>query len=158
MNPLVLNLFLAAAWVLINNAYSIIDFGLGFILGMGCLWLAHPFGVDHTYFRRLKAAIILLIYFHWEMMISVLRVTWEVLTPTPKSSPDIVHVPLDAKTNIELTLLANMVSLTPGTLSLDITPKRTHLVVHAMFAKDHDLVISGIKNGLEKKLLEVTRK
>ena len=58
---------------------------------------------------------------------------------------------------MEITLLANMVSLTPGTLSLDVNPEKTHLIVHAMFAQDHAAVISAIKDGLEKKLLEVTR-
>ena len=93
---------------------------------------------------------ILLIYFHYELMISVFRVAWEVLTPKQRSNPDIVYVPLDAKTDIEITLLANMVSLTPGTLSLDLNPEKTHLIVHAMFARDHNAVISAIKNGLEK--------
>ena len=153
----VLNLLFAGAWVLVNTAYGIIDFIIGFLLGLGCLWLTRPFGQNKSYFRRLKATIVLVIYFHYEMMISVLRVTWEILTPTSKSVPDIVHIPLDAKTDIEVTLLANMLSLTPGTLSLDITDEKSHLIVHAMFAQDHDAVISGIKNGLEKKLLEVTR-
>ncbi|WP_022669391.1 Na+/H+ antiporter subunit E [Desulfospira joergensenii] len=154
---LLLNLFFAGAWVLINNAYSIVDFSIGFVLGLGCLWLTRPFGLDKSYFRRLKASVVLLVYFHYEMMISVLRVAWDVLTPEHTSDPDIVHVPLDARTDFEVTLLANMVSLTPGTLSLDISPEKTHLIVHAMFARDHEAVISSIKNGLEKKLLEVTR-
>ena len=157
MTYLVLNLFFAGAWVLVNNAYTIIDFTIGFLLGLGCLWLTRPFGLDRSYFRRLKAAIVLVVYFHYEMTVSVFRVAREVLTLEPESTPDIVHIPLDAKTDIEITLLANMVSLTPGTLSLDITEQRTHLVVHAMFARDHEVVIADIKNGLEKKLLEVTR-
>ena len=157
MTYLVLNLFFAGAWVLVNNAYSIIDFCIGFVLGLGCLWLIRPFGMEGSYFRRLKAGIILLIYFHYEMMVSVYRVARAVLTSTPEIAPDIVHVPLDAQTDIEITLLANMVSLTPGTLSLDITREKKHLIVHAMFARDHEAVINSVKNGLEKKLLEVTR-
>ncbi|THB76231.1 MAG: sodium:proton antiporter [Desulfobacteraceae bacterium] len=157
MTYLVLNLLFAGAWVLVNNAYSIIDFFVGFVLGLCCLWLTRPFGMDKSYFRRLKAATVLVVYFHYEMMISVWRVTWDVLTPRHRSDPDIVHVPLDATSDIEITLLANMVSLTPGTLSLDISDDKTHLIVHAMFAKDHQVVIADIKNGLEKKLLEVTR-
>ena len=157
MTYFILNLFFAGAWVLVNNAYSIIDFCIGFALGLVSLWLIQPFGMGGSYFRRLKAAVVLLVYFHYEMMVSVGRVAREVLTLRPQSFPDIIHVPLDAKTDIEITLLANMVSLTPGTLSLDISPERTHLIVHAMFAKDQDAVIFSIKNGLEKRLLEVTR-
>lgn len=154
---LVLNLLFAGAWVLVNNAYSILDFAVGFALGLACLWLTRPFGMDSSYFRRLKAGTFLLIYFHYEMVKSVIRVAWDVLTPHSKSHPDIVRVPLDVTSDIEITLLANMVSLTPGTLSLDVTPEKTHLIVHAMFARDHNAVIASIKNRLERKLLEVTR-
>lgn len=157
MTYLVLNLFFAGAWVLVNNAYSIMDFSTGFVLGLGCLWLTRPFGLGSSYFRRLYAAVVLLVYFHYEMMVSVCRVAWDVMTPAHKSVPDIVYVPLEARTDVEITLLANMVSLTPGTLSLDVNPEKTHLIVHAMFADDHEAIISAIKNGLEKKLLEVTR-
>lgn len=157
MTYLLFNLIFAGVWVVVNTAYTLFDFVTGFLLGLGCLWLIRPFGKNGSYFRRLRAAIVLLVFFHWELMVSVCRVAREVLTPGLKSTPDIVYVPLDAKTDIEMTLLANMVSLTPGTLSLDITPDKTHLIVHAMFARDPDAVIAGIKNGLEKKLLEVTR-
>ena len=157
MTYLVLNLFFAGAWVLVNNAYTIGDYFIGFILGEACLWVIQPFGMGKSYFRRLRAALILLVYFHYEMILSACRVAWDVLTPTQRSRPGIVHVPLDAKTEIEMTLLANMVSLTPGTLSLDIDPEKNHLIVHAMFARDPSRVIDAIKNGLERKLLEVTR-
>ena len=73
------------------------------------------------------------------------------------SDPDIVHVPLDVSTDLEISLLANMVSLTPGSLSLDITADKKHMVVHAMFAPEHEKVIREIKDGLEKRILEVTR-
>lgn len=157
MTYLILNILFAGAWVLINNTYSIVDFAVGFLLGLGCLWLTRPFGLDRSYFKRLKAAVVLLVYFHYELFVSVFRVAWDVLTPHQTSAPQIIHVPLDAKTDIEITLLANMVSLTPGTLSLDLSPDKTHLIVHAMFAQDTETVVSSIKNGLEHKLLEVTR-
>ncbi|WP_300464934.1 Na+/H+ antiporter subunit E [Desulfobacula sp.] len=73
MTYLILNLIFAGAWVLVNNEYSIIDFSVGFLLGLACLWLIQPFGMDTAYFRRLKAAVVLLVYFHYEMMVSVCR-------------------------------------------------------------------------------------
>lgn len=154
--PAPFGIIFAGAWVLVNNAYGIVDFCVGFILGLGCLWLVRPFDKNTSYFRRLKALGVLIFYFHWEMLVSVYRVAWDVMTPRHRSHPDIVHVPLDAATDLEITLLANMVSLT-GTLSLDVTVDRSHLIVHAMFARDHDEVIMAIKQGLEKRLLEVTR-
>jgi multicomponent Na+:H+ antiporter subunit E len=71
--------------------------------------------------------------------------------------PGIVKIPLTANTDLEITLLANLISLTPGTLSLDVSDDRKVLYVHAMYVKDREQFILGIKNGFEKKLLEIIR-
>lgn len=155
MNYLLLNLFLALSWMLINGNYSSSSFLMGFVVGFVVLGLC--LGRNTNYFRRCRAVLKLVLYFSYQMLVSVVRVVWDVITPTHLSEPDIVLVPLDAHTDIEVTLLANMVSLTPGTLSLDVTPDKKHLIVHAMFAPRHDEVIDDIKNGLEKQILEVTR-
>ncbi|WP_261884166.1 Na+/H+ antiporter subunit E [Vibrio pelagius] len=154
---LFLNLFLALAWMLLNGNYTSIDFILGFVVGFFALWLSQPFGLKTSYFRRFSALVSLFFFFCYEMMISVAKVVWDVVTPTHLSEPDIVYVPLDVKSDLEISLLANMVSLTPGSLSLDVTPDKKHLVVHAMFAPEHEKVIQEIKDGLEKRILEVTR-
>jgi multicomponent Na+:H+ antiporter subunit E len=157
MNYFFLNLFLALAWMMLNGSYSGLSFIIGFIVGFLALRLSQPFGLKTSYFRRFKALLDLALYFTYEMMVSVAKVVWDVLTPTHLSKPDIVFVPLDARSDLEITLLANMVSLTPGTLSLDVTPDRRHLILHAMFAPDHQVVIHDIKQGLERRILEVTR-
>jgi multicomponent Na+:H+ antiporter subunit E len=151
------NLFLAFAWMLINGAYGSIDFLIGFIISYFVLQMSQPFGLETHYFRKFTATLKLIAFFLKEMFVSVWQVAWDVMTPQHLSNPDIIHVPLDAKTDLEITLLANMVSLTPGTLSLDVTDNKKELIIHAMFADDHEQVIKGIKNGMEKKLLEVTR-
>ncbi len=153
-----LNLFLALAWMLLNGSYTSINFIFGFIAGFFALRLSLPFKLKSSrYFRVFSATVRLLVYFFWELIVSVARVFWDVVTPTHLSDPDIIYVPLDAKSDLEITLLANMVSLTPGTLSLDVTPDKKHLIVHAMFAPEHEKVIRDIKDGLEKQILEVTR-
>ncbi|WP_428774704.1 Na+/H+ antiporter subunit E [Vibrio sp.] len=153
----ILNLFLALAWMLLSGSYTSLNFMFGFIVGFLALRLSLPFKRNRSYFHVFSALVRLILYFFGEMMISVARVFWDVVTPTHLSDPDIVYVPLDAKSDLEITLLANMVSLTPGTLSLDVTPDKKYLVVHAMFAPEHEKVIRGIKDGLEKRILEVTR-
>lgn len=152
-----LNLFLALTWMLLNGSYNGVNFVFGFIAGFFALRLSLPLKLNSNYFRVFSAVFRLLIYFFWDIMISVARVFWDVVTPTHLSKPDIIYVPLDARSDLEITLLANMVSLTPGTLSLDVTPDKKHLVVHAMFAPEHEKVIREIKDGLEKRILEVTR-
>lgn len=71
--------------------------------------------------------------------------------------PGIVKVPLDAKSDIEITLLANLISLTPGTLSLDVSNDRKVLYVHAMYISDKEKFINDIKQGFERRLLEILR-
>jgi multicomponent Na+:H+ antiporter subunit E len=61
------------------------------------------------------------------------------------------------ETNLEITLLANLITLTPGTLSLDVSDDRKVLYVHAMYLSDKQAFIDDIKNGFEKRLLEILR-
>lgn len=66
-------------------------------------------------------------------------------------------MPIEAKTDLEITLLANLITLTPGTLTLDVAPDRKSLYVHAMFVDDPEQIRAEIKNGMERRLLEVMR-
>lgn len=156
-----LNLFVAVAWMLMNGTYSSLDFIIGFAVGFCALWLGQPIeritGKKTRYFSKFKALIVLVLFFLKELFASVGKVAWDVITPTNHSDPEIIQVPLDAKTDLEITILANMVSLTPGSLSLDVSEDKQYLIVHAMFAADTEQTIRDIKNNLEKKLLEVTR-
>jgi len=68
-----------------------------------------------------------------------------------------VRVPLDAKTDLEITLLANLISLTPGTLSLDVSENGEFLFVHTMYVHDKEEFIHSVKNGFERKVLELLR-
>ena len=66
-------------------------------------------------------------------------------------------LPLDARTDAEIMLVANLISLTPGTLSLDLSEDRKLLYIHVMFLDDIEQTRRQIKEGLEKRVLEVMR-
>jgi multicomponent Na+:H+ antiporter subunit E len=72
-----------------------------------------------------------------------------VITPQDLSCPKIIEVPLQAESDLEILLVTNLISLTPGTLSLDVSPDRKTLFVHAMFAENPDEVIEGLQDGME---------
>jgi multicomponent Na+:H+ antiporter subunit E len=100
----------------------------------------------------------LFVYFLYELVVSSLQVAWDVLTPEMKARPTLVVVPLDAKTDLELMLTANIISLTPGTLSIDLSRDRTELLVHSMFgAEDPEAEIAAMKHGIERRVLRATR-
>lgn len=81
-------------------------------------------------------------YFLWQLLLSNLRVAYDVITPRLYMRPGILAVPLDAEIDLEITLLANLITLTPGTLSLDVseivaryTYMQCLLTVPTMFAR-----------------------
>jgi multicomponent Na+:H+ antiporter subunit E len=96
-------------------------------------------------------------FFLYELIKANVQVAYDVITPKFYMTPGIVRVPLDATSDLEITLLANLISLTPGTLSLDVSEDRKVLYVHSMYIADKELFIQNIKNGFEKRLLELLR-
>jgi multicomponent Na+:H+ antiporter subunit E len=94
----------------------------------------------------------------WELLLANLRLACDVLTPGYHLRPGVVAVPLDARTDTEITLLANMITLTPGSFSLDVSADRRVLYVHVMYLdEDVDEFRRRIKNGFERRILEVLR-
>lgn len=94
-------------------------------------------------------------YFFSELIKANLEVAYEVMTPHYRMTPGIVKVPLDLKSDQGITLLANLITLTPGTLSLDVSDDKKVLYVHSMYITDKEKFIKGIKNGFEKRILEI---
>jgi len=152
-----LNLALAIIWQAVTGTFSLGGLAVGFCVGYAVLWIARPMFGDTRYFIRLWRIIGFFFYFLKEMIVSSLRVAYDVVTPPIHSRPGVIKVPIEARTDLEITLLANLITLTPGTLTLDVAPDRKSLYVHAMFIDDPEKVRAEIKNGMERRLLELMR-
>lgn len=157
MTLFVLNLLLAVVWQAVTGSFTLGGLVAGLVLGYAVLWMARPLYGDVEYFRRVPRAIGFALYFLKELVVSSLRVAYDVVTPPIHARPGLLKVPLDARTDLEIMLLANLVSLTPGTLSLDVSADRRFLYLHAMFVDDPDELRREIKQGLERRLLELMR-
>src|SRR5699024_7238650 len=70
-----------------------------------------------------------------------------ILTPPWHMKPGVIALPLEARTELEITLVANLISLTPGTLSLDVSDDRKVLYIHAMFLDDEEELRRNLKIG-----------
>ncbi|CAM4289496.1 Na+/H+ antiporter subunit E [Gillisia hiemivivida] len=119
--------------------------------------LSYFFSKD--YFRKLPGLMGLIVFFTKELIVANFRVAYDVVTPITYMRPCIVALPLDAKTDFEITVLACMISLTPGTLSLNLSDDKSLLFVHAITFKkmDPEAIKRDLKEGFEKKLLKITR-
>ena len=108
-------------------------------------------------FRKSYQAIDLLLFFLWELVLSNIRIATDVVMPRYRMRPAIIAVPLDVKSDAEITLLANLVTLTPGTLSIDVSEDRSVIYIHSMYSSDRARFIEVIKRGFERRVLEVLR-
>ena len=79
------------------------------------------------------------------------------MTSNLHMKPGIVRMELEARTDLEITLLSSLISLTPGTLVLDVSDDRTVMYIHGMYLEDRAKFIESIKSGLEKPLLSIMR-
>lgn len=99
----------------------------------------------------------LTVYFLWELIKASFVVAHEVLTPTHYMEAGIIAVPLDTKTDIEITIFSSLVSLTPGTLSIDVSADKSHLFVHAMYIEKGDTaaLAQELKEGFERRVIRI---
>jgi multicomponent Na+:H+ antiporter subunit E len=157
VNLFFINGFIALGFIGVQGRFTLSGLLVGFGLGYLALWLTRPLYGETRYFQRVPKTAHLLGYFLVELVRSNLRVLWDVVTPGHISRPGIVGIPLSAQSDLEILLVANLISLTPGTLSIDLAEDRRTLFVHVMFLDDPEEFRKGIQNGLERLVLEVTR-
>ncbi len=157
MTPLVWNVLLALLWVALTANVSAPNFLLGFLLGYGVLTLAErQLPALAGYSRRLPRIIRFVFFYLRELIKANARVAYDVATPSYFMRPGVIAVPLEARTDAEIATVANLISLTPGTLSLDVSNDRRVLYIHAMYIDDEAQLMEDIKY-LEHRVLEVMR-
>ncbi|PRY93111.1 multisubunit sodium/proton antiporter MrpE subunit [Hasllibacter halocynthiae] len=155
MRTLVANIMLTVVWVAFLGAFTPLTVISGFLLGTVVLYLLQPLmGAPTSYFRRAFYWAKLVAAFLYELVVSSVGVLWDIVTPRHRAVPAFVDVPLDVKSDTGILLVTNLISLTPGTLSLDVSPDRSTLRVHAMFAEDPEEVVRMIKQGMEKWVID----
>jgi multicomponent Na+:H+ antiporter subunit E len=150
-----LNVLLALAWVALTEQFTPVNFAIGFGLGYLMLWLAQRTTGALNYFVKVPQVIRLALFFLWELILANLRAAFSVLAPRNRLRPGVIAVPIDVRSDAEATLLANLLTLTPGTLSLDVSADRKILYLHAMHVDDADRFRREIKEGFERRLREV---
>ncbi len=157
MNFAALTLVLAFVWASVTGDFSVLNLMLGAGISVVALWVIREHVTTPNYFKKLVRMTALAVLFFYELSISALRVGLLVLSPDLKSrlKPGIVAFPLSVKTDVEITLLANLITLTPGTLSVDVSADRKILYVHAIAVPSKQALIKDIASGFEARILEV---
>ena len=154
---LVIALTLALAWVMITGSASLPNVLFGMALGAAALWLVRDARAVEPIRVRPLAAVRLAGLFVVELLKSGSRVATIVVRRDMDLHPGIVAYPLKVTRDFEITLLANLITLTPGTLSVDVSEDRGTLFVHCVDASDPAAVVADIRGGFEARILEAFR-
>jgi len=157
MNPGVLTLVLAIGWGAATGNFTLGNLLLGGVIGGFCLFLIRGQTRGARFWSRSLRVMSLAWLFVQELATSAVRVGLMVLRPRLNLRPAMIAFPLTATRDVEITLLANLVTLTPGTLSVDVSADRKYLLIHAIDVTDREDLIRSIREGLEKRVMEACR-
>ncbi|GAP08114.1 multisubunit sodium/proton antiporter, MrpE subunit [Anaerolinea thermolimosa] len=155
MTIFLLNVLLAVAWGALIGDFSPINLAFGFALSYLTLWVVLKERQRPAYFRRFPLAIEFIFFFLKELTLANLRMARTVLAPRLPLRPAVVSIPVELQSDAAIALLMNLLTLTPGTLSLDISGDRKTLFVHTVWLENEEDFRREIKEGFERRVREL---
>src|SRR5690606_5037559 len=154
-----LNLFIAFLWMTLmdEDELRFTTFFAGFLVGIGIIFFMHRFFATQFYLRRLFSSFKLLFIFISELTQSSVVVLKQILSPKLKIKPGIFKYDTVLKSDVEVTMLSLLLTLTPGSVVMEVSPEGSTLYIHAMDVEQSRAgLIKQLKN-FEKAIMEVTR-
>jgi len=152
----ILSAVLAAVWVLLANEVSVGSVALGIVLGVVVVWFAAPFWPGQPMVRKPSAAVGYLAIVMKDIVVSNIDVAKLVLFRRGETlRSQFVTVPLDIRSPEAIAALAGTITLTPGTLTADVSADGRYLLVHCLETDDPAGVVAAIKERYERRLMEI---
>jgi len=151
----ILSLALLVSWLFLNNSVHPRMILLGIAFGIAIPLFTKPFWPDRPQICSVGALFRFLPVFIWDIVVANMQVAWLIVNFRRKLRPAWVVVPLDITDPYAITTLANVISLTPGTVSSEIGPDRKTLLVHGLDVDDPGETVARIKQRYEKPIKEI---
>lgn len=152
----VLTVLLTAVWLLLVNKYSINSLLFGAFLGVLIPFITSPYWPDMPRVRRPAKVVEYFFVVLWDIVVANFIVAGLILF---RRNSDLkqawITVPLILKTPEAITVLAGTITLTPGTVSADISDEGHAILVHCLNAPDPQAVVDEIKTRYERRLKEI---
>ena len=154
MSLYAVSILMAVIWATVSGSFTLVNLLFGFVISILTLYLLRERFVGREYTSRTRRILSLVLLFLIELAKSAWKVAILVLQPKMDLKPGIFAYPLTVKSDWEIALLANLITLTPGTLSVDVSEDRQTLYVHALDCSDVEAARRDIAEGFEKKIME----
>ncbi|MFN3593224.1 MAG: Na+/H+ antiporter subunit E [Thiobacillaceae bacterium] len=146
---------LALVWLLVNNSFSPGHILLGLLLGWFIPWFTLRFWPERVRLRRPLTLLCFIGVVLYDIVVANLVVARRILGRPAALRPAFVSVPLELKTDLAISLLANTICLTPGTVSARLAPDKSCLWVHGLHVPDAGALVASIKQRYEAPLKAV---
>lgn len=152
----ILSALLVVVWLMLVNALSLGSLVMGIILGLLIPLVTAAYWPDRPRVRRPFLVLGYVLIVIWDILVANVVVAWTILTKSNEAMRSTwVTIPLDLRRPEAITILAGTITLTPGTVSADLSDKGHALLVHALDAGDPGVVRDEIKQRYERRLKEI---
>jgi multicomponent K+:H+ antiporter subunit E len=149
------SVLLFVVWLLLNHTLSIGHAVLGATLGILIPLFTQRFFPESVYLRRPATILRFLAIVLWDIVVASITVARLSLGPISKLRPRFVRIPVALDDDFALTALTSTISLTPGTVSAEISPDRGHILIHALDVDDEAALVRMIKERYEVPIKEI---
>lgn len=156
-SQILINMLIAFVWMLLNEAWNVVVFGMGYLIGFIIIFSVRRFFPTPFYGRKITAIFKLILLFIIELIKSSVVVISQVTSPKLKIQPGIFRTETILKSDFEITLLSMLITLTPGSVVMEIDPKAGVMFIHAMDANEFRNNILVTKKKFENAILGVMR-
>lgn len=150
-----LSAILLLSWLLMVNDFSLGNWLLGAFLGLVLPLLCRNLLLSAPRIRRPGLLLRFIALVLYDIVVANLQVAKLVLGPRSRLHPGFVEIPLELTDDLAITILASVITLTPGTCSADLSSDRRTLLVHGMDVPDPQALVADIKARYEAPLKEV---
>ncbi|WP_144513935.1 Na+/H+ antiporter subunit E [Bacillus sp. FJAT-22090] len=154
---ILLNVVIAVTWMFLAVSFKPTTFIVGYLLGLVMIWMLRKSFSSRFYMDRVWAFIKLTILFLKELTLSNISVLLLIIKPKMPIRPAIFAMPTVLEKDWEITLLSSLITLTPGTIVIDISDDNKTLYIHSIDFDNADDAINSIRDTFEKAILEVSR-
>jgi multicomponent K+:H+ antiporter subunit E len=150
-----LSVLLAVVWLLLRESLDPVDLVGAVLIGLVVPRLTHGFLGPVVRLRSLLTVLRFALVVLWDIVVSNLTVARIVLSPLSNPQPAWVHVPLSTHHPVAITMLATIITTTPGTVSCLVDDERGEILVHALDCDDAAAMAAQIKQRYERPLMEI---
>ena len=154
MNLVIWSMIFAFVWVAVTGAFTLPNLMLGLVFAFASLFLVREHIKLGGWFIRVRPILALVLLFAYELLMSAITVAAMVLRPNLTLKPGIFAYETELVKDSQIVLLANLITLTPGTLTVDVSDDKRLLYIHAVDCSNIDATRANIRNGFERKIRE----